>query len=105
MSENKELLTQLTALLGQVQAGSTWNNAPKPQTEVAGVSIPLSLDTPKGKLRVYLSFPGTAAASPETLLNLIQQLDAMGMPLDFWSSGSGWSGNSVKGSYRRKGGW
>jgi hypothetical protein len=101
---NSELLAQLQGLLGQVQAGSSWQQ-PKPQTEVAGVSIPLSLDTPKGKLRVYLSFPGTMAANPEALMSLVQQLDSAGMPLDFWSSGSGWSGNSVKGGGFRRKGW
>jgi len=102
---NSELLAQLQGLLGQVQTGSTWNSAPKPQTEIAGVSIPISLDTPKGKLRVYLSFPGTVATSPEALMSLVQQLDSMGMPLDFWSSGSGWFGNSVKGGGFRRKGW
>jgi hypothetical protein len=106
MSENNsELLAQLQGLLGQVQASPTWNSAPKPETEIAGVSIPLSLDTPKGKLRVYLSFPGATAANPEAFMSLVQQLDAIGMPLDFWSSGSGWSGNGVKGGGFRRKGW
>jgi hypothetical protein len=99
--QNNELLTQLTALLGQVQASSGWNSANA--LDVLGVAIPIKVTTPRGDCRCYLSLPAAVAQTPESLLNALQELDRRGYPLDIWQGATGW--NSVKGSYRRKGGW
>ena len=116
MDPNQDTQAQLAALLTQMQAagmplpttipsaGSAWGAQPKPQmpTEVLGVSIPISLDTPNGKLRVYLNFPGSAASSPEALMNLVQQLANSGIPLDTWQpkqQGNGWGGGNRGGGY------
>jgi hypothetical protein len=114
---------QLAALLTQMQASgatatatpSAWSKpaAPSAPAEILGVSVPISVDTPVGKIRVYLNFPGSAAASPTALLGLIEQLAAAGLPLDAWqpkessgwgnrdSNGSGWSRGSNRGGWRR----
>lgn len=114
MSDQQDTASQLKALLAQMQVGvgaenaapSAWSKPAAPAsspTEVLGVSVPISLDTPSGKVRVYLNFPGSCAASPEALIGLIQQLSAAGLPLDAWQprdsgGGSGWGNGSGSGS-------
>jgi len=103
MSEQTQtdVLQQLQTLLGQTQAqgapqASAWQKpaANAPATAL-GVSIPVSIETGRGKLRVYLNFSGDHAASPESLMALIEQLDAAGLPLDLWQGKSGWGGKST----------
>ena len=116
--------SQLAALLAQMQAAGVatsqaapaangWNKpaAVAPTAEVLGVSIPISLDTPAGKLRVYLNFPGSCASSPAALMALVEQLAQSGMPLDAWQpkqQGSGWGGGNNRSGYnsnRGNGNW
>lgn len=122
-----DLTNQLATFLAQMQAAnltatpslatSGWS---KPASTVApmeimGVSIPISLETQHGKIRVYLNFPGIAASSPQALLGLIDQIAEMGLPLETWqsrpnNSGSSWGGNSNGGFNRgynsnRSGNW
>lgn len=66
------------------------------QNSIKSVSIPISLETSHGKLRVYLGFDGTVADTPETLMSLIESLDAKGLPLDFWAAKKDW---------KKKSGW
>lgn len=98
-------LAALQALLAQQQAQGApapggWNQpAPRAQAECMGVSVPISLETPAGKIRLYLAFPGSCAASPDALMALVQQLQAAGLPLDAWQprdsgGGGSWGGNS-----------
>jgi len=103
------LLTQMQGQGGASAAPSAWGKPamqPSP-AECLGVAVPISLDTPAGKIRVYLNFPGSCAASPDALMALIQQLAAAGLPLDAWqprenSSGGGSWGGSQGGN---GGGW
>lgn len=115
---------QLAALLAQMQAAQTttqqpaapaggWNQ-PRPvatAAEVQGVAVPLSLETPAGKIRVYLSFPAACAANPAALLGLIEQLHQAGYPLDVWkpkTEGEGWGtrqGGNWNGGSRGNTGW
>jgi hypothetical protein len=109
-------LAALQALLSQVSiagqpnathgvqqpiAGSGWSQ-PKAAAiaEISGVSIPISLETPAGKLRVYLSFPAACAGSPEAIMMLVQQLSQAGYPLDTWKPTQKTWGNGGGG-----GGW
>jgi hypothetical protein len=101
-----DVLQQLQTLLGQTQAQgapqpSAWQKpAANTPADILGVSIPVSIETGRGKLRVYLNFSGDHAASPESLMTLIEQLDAAGLPLDLWQSKSGW-GSSRKTGWRK----
>jgi hypothetical protein len=108
------LLPALQNLLGQMQQSSATASAtpsawskpatPSAPAEILGVSIPINVDTPVGKVRVYLNFPGSAAASPAALLGLIEQLAAAGLPLDAWQpkdNGGSWGGNGS--SWNRNG--
>lgn len=103
-----DIQNQLAALLAQVQQNqpqaqqNTWTK-PQPQTAIAGISVPISVETPKGKIRCYLSLPAECGSNPETLLSALAELDAAGYPLDIWSrdSGNSWGGNRGGGG----GGW
>ena len=64
--------------------------------DIQGVSIPISIQTDSGKLRVYLHFPGEAASSPATLMVLVDSLLDKGMPLDVWKAKGDW-GSKKKG--------
>lgn len=78
---------------------SAWQQqAAIPELKIESVAIPLNVSTPKGKLRVYLHFLGDVASSPDTLMSVIESLDAQGLPLDFWADKSNWGG-------KKKGGW
>lgn len=117
------LNSQLAALQAQMQAqmqatGVTVSAAPnawaKPVTvpamiEALGVSVPISLETPAGKIRLYLNFPGSAASSPQALMALIEALTREGVPLDVWQQKSGgngsWGGGGNRGGYNSNRGW
>lgn len=94
MSET--ILEQLQSLLAKQTSGTGWNN---PAPSVAGLAVPVKINTPKGEIRCYLSLPAESAASPDAILTALQALDSAGFPLDFWQRDSGW-----KKPYR-KGGW
>jgi hypothetical protein len=109
----EQLQAQLAQLLAQVQGQQPQPQAPvsagwaRPQvapTEAQSVSIPIKLNTPSGSLRAYLNFDGSAASSPEALMALIESLERMGVPLDFWRAGaaSGWGSGSRGGSGWRR---
>jgi hypothetical protein len=122
MTEQTDTLAALQALLAQQQASTSpgaWSKPATGQTEVEGVSVPISLETPAGKIRLYLNFPGSCATSPSALMALIEQLHAAGMPLDIWQkqessggwngnrngNGGGWSNNNGGGGYGNRGGY
>lgn len=107
-----DIQNQLAALLAQAQQNqpqaqpSAWSK-PQPQTAIAGVSVPISIETPKGKIRCYLSLPPECGSNPDALLAALAELDAAGYPLDIWqrdqsSGGGGW--NRGGGGYNG-GGW
>ena len=95
------LAQQLAALLAvnplpagfsaQPAAAFGWQR-PQPVAMSApmGVAVPVSLDTPAGKIRVYLHFDGSAASSPQALNALPDGLAAQGVPLDCWRARTDW---------------
>jgi hypothetical protein len=118
MTEEKKEETPSTAeLMKMIQGLKTQTQAPaqaavqqvaatgweKPVTatanaEIKGVSIPISLQIDSGKIRVYLQFDASVAASPEVLMATIEGLAAKGLPLDVWRP----KNNDWK---NKKGGW
>lgn len=104
-----EIQNQLAALLAQVQQNqgqpqqSAWTR-PQPQTAIAGVSVPISVETPKGKIRCYLSLPAECGANPDALMAALAELDAAGYPLDIWNRDQG-GGNWNRGGGSNGGGW
>ena len=111
--ESNDQTAQLAALLAQMQSAGSPSAWAKPSpmaasapAEVLGVSLPISLDTPSGKLRCYLNFPGSAAASPDALMALVQSLMNAGVPLDVWQpKQQGWGNRSGGGYNSNRGGW
>lgn len=95
------LAAQLAALLaanpGPLAAspspvpGFGWQRPqPAALTAPVGVAVPVSLDTPNGKIRLYLHFDGAAASSPAALNALLEGLSAQGVPLDCWRARTDW---------------
>lgn len=85
---NEELINMIKGLKGESKssASSGWEKkqAASGDTDVQSISIPISVQTDGGKLRVYLHFSGSNASSPEALMALIDDLDSKGLPLDIW---------------------
>lgn len=61
------------------------------------VMIPIKLPTPDGgTIRIYLAFPGEAAANQQSLMALLGQLSQV-MPLDVWVPKNSWGGRGGNG--------
>lgn len=122
------LAAQLQALQQQAQpqaaqpAAGGWAQPQQPQAgalpSIHGVAVPLSIETPMGKVRVYLSLGPEAAQSPQALMTALESIAAAGLPLDAWQpreSRGGWGGaggrpsgggwNRPGGGYGRGGRW
>ena len=84
----------------QRAAGSGWRRpAPAALPGLQGVGIPVRLPRGRGRLRVTLFFGPACAATPEALHDTLDQLEALGVPVDTWeASGNreqrGWSEGS-----------
>jgi len=117
-TQSPDTLAALAALLQQAQgvtakpAITGWNQpqANNVAPQVLGVSVPLALQTPIGKVRVYLSVGPEHAASPAALTSLLEQLSNAGLPLDAWQpsnqqgNGSSWNNGNGGGynGYKRR---
>ncbi len=98
---NEDLLKIIMSLKSDAEAplpvADGWKKtAPDSACEIKSVSIPISLMTPDGKIRVYLTVDGSAAANADTLMSTIESLAAKGLPLDLWKP---------KGDYNKKRSW
>ncbi len=110
-----DLMSQLAAQLAAIQqkpAATGWNVPAMAAPTIQGIAIPIKVQTAKGEIRLYLQLPAECAASPETIMQTLQALDAQGLPLDMWQprssgwgdgGGSGW--NRGGGSGWNRGGW
>jgi len=93
-------------------AASGWGmpQTSNPMGAIEGISVPIAIETPAGKVRLYLHFPGSLAKSPEAIMSLVQALSNH-VPLDIWQSkNNGWGrgGGNNNGGYGRGGnnnGW
>lgn len=70
---------------------------------IGGVSIPINVPTPKGKLRCYVTLPADVLTSRKTFLNALLGLMEMKLPLDFYRDKKDWDKDRDNGSNR--GGW
>jgi len=123
MSDQK-MIAELQAQLAAIQNNSSgWNqSAAGTQSSAAnpapvGMSVPVSLQTPLGKVRVYLNFPAQFSATPEKIMETLENLASAGYPLDAWqpkqSAGGGWNrnrgggygGGYGGGGFNNRGGW
>lgn len=112
---------QLQALQGQQQPQQQAAQIPGLQSAqmapggAAGtISIPVKLDTPMGKVRIYLNCaPGDVGQLQQLWMGhqqMLQQAHQMGIPLDAWvpKQKSNWNNNRGGvggGGWNRGGGW
>lgn len=99
-----QLPAQGVGIAPQVPMG-VWGQAQKPASATS-VSIPIEFETPIGKVRAYLHYGPEHAATPDTLLALIQQLSMTGWPIAAWQkqeSQGGW-GQQKQGGFGGGGG-
>jgi len=122
-SNNGELAQQLaniTEQLGRLTSssetsggGGGWGAQKKSAgLAIAGISVPIKVETPLGSVKCHLALPGELAENPEALLSAIKQLVDMGVPVDIYQGGSrdngGWNrgngGGNGGGNWNRGGG-
>lgn len=125
MTDQADLASQLAALQAQLAAlrpaatpaagGWAAPAAAPAQAQIAGVSVPVKLQTPQGSLRCYFHLPADVASSPDALMAAIGALAAAGVPLDVWQpqgqggggggswggGGGGWNRGGNNGGWRR----
>jgi len=97
-----DLMAMIKDLTQNKSTPSGWQKASNSSdADIQAVSVPISLETNSGKLRVYLHFDGSNAASPEALYALVEKLEAQGLPLDTWKpKNKGWQGD--RSSYKKR---
>lgn len=66
---------------------------PQSQLKLQGVSIPVSVQTPIGKVRTQFILPAEYGANPMMLQQGIQALMMMGYDIDAWQGSSGGNNN------------
>jgi len=76
---------------------------------IQGVSVPVSVQSSKGKVRVQIILGAEVGQSPIALQQAIEQMISMGVDVDAWQSqnsggGNNWGGNSGGGYQRNNGG-
>lgn len=115
MTDINEQMTQLNELLLKVQqqaqpaATNGWTQ-PTPQStalNIQGVGIPVSIQTPAGKVRCTFWLGAEHAATPQALMGAIETMVNLGLPVDAWQqkqeSGNNWNGNSQNNnSYKKR---
>jgi hypothetical protein len=82
----------------QAQAGALagWKAQAQAQpSEPESISVPISIQTQAGKVRLYLNFRGVPF-TPESLRALLESLIGEGIPVDVWQDKGAWGGNKWK---------
>lgn len=100
MAGSNELAAQLGKLAEQMGmqltpkgGGGSWAGAPPAiEAPFVGVSIPINVETPLGKVRCYLSLPAEAASSAAALQEAIKRIADMGLPVDAFRPNNGGGG-------------
>jgi len=119
MSELNEQMAQLNELLAKVQqqAGTATPTAngwaqPAPQSNalnIQGVGVPVSVQTPAGKVRCTFYLGAEHAQTPAALMAALEQMTNAGIPIDAWqpkqeSGSNSWGGNKSSGGGYNNGG-
>lgn len=103
-------IAELNALLAKVQQQaaptSAWQQ-PQPTVSalnIQGVGVPVSVQTPEGKVRCTFFLGAEHAATPEALMSALETMANAGIPIDAWQdkkSGGSW-GNSNNNGYKKR---
>lgn len=114
-TKDKAVQEKLGELLEMLSTGIHGKESPWGELEddgifglIQGVAVPISVSTPRGRVRCYLSFPADVVKDGTTLVNVIGLLVKNNVPVDFFSGGQAapgarnWMGNgaSVNGGGR-----
>jgi hypothetical protein len=110
-------IAQLNELLAKVQQQAAPLNAPpvsawqQPTPAAAlsfqGVGIPVSVQTPAGKVRCTFWLDASHTQTPAALMSAIEAMVNAGLPVDSWvqnnqQGGNSWGGNNNNGGGFRK---
>lgn len=108
MTDITEQIAQLNDLLAKVQqqaaptnqTQSAWQQ-PQPSTSalnIQGVGVPVSVQTPAGKVRCTFFLGAEHAATPQALMAALETMANAGIPIDAWQQkeqgGNNWGGNN-----------
>jgi hypothetical protein len=114
MTDITDQIAELNALLAKVQqqAGTPpvtngWTQ-PAPQStalNIQGVGVPVSVQTPAGKVRCTFWLGAEHAQTPQALMAALEQMTNAGIPIDAWQAkeqgGNNW-GNSNSNGYKKR---
>jgi hypothetical protein len=98
-TEKKEMQDMLASLLPKLQdvqpsAPSVWGKPQTTPTDPESVSVPISLQTNSGRVRLYLNFSNVT--TPDQILALVQGLIDKNVPVDCWKQEQWGGGNKWK---------
>ncbi len=115
MTDITDQIAELNALLAKVQqqAGtpaaptSAWSQ-PAPQStalNIQGVGVPVSIQTPAGKVRCTFWLGSEHAQTPTALMSAIETMVNLGLPVDAWQqkeSGNNWGNSNNNSGYKKR---
>jgi hypothetical protein len=115
MTDITEQMAQLNDLLLRVQqqpqpaqpATNGWSQ-PAPQStalNIQGVGVPVSVQTPAGKVRCTFWLGAEHAATPAALMAALETMANAGIPIDAWQqkeSGGNWGNSNNNGGYKKR---
>jgi len=90
-------------------ANSWATQAPTTTLNFQGVGVPVSVQTPAGKVRCTFWLGAEHAATPQTLMAALETMVNLGIPVDAWQQqqggGNSWGGNQNNGGGFRSRRW
>ena len=99
---------QQSAPIGATVTTSAWTQpAPAAALSFQGVGIPVSVQTPAGKVRCTFWLDATHTQTPAALMQAIETMVNAGLPVDAWQQqnqqgGNSWGGNQGGNSFRKR---
>lgn len=100
---------QQAAPIGATVTTSAWTQPqPTAQLNFQGVGIPVSVQTPAGKVRCTFWLDASHTQTPAALMSAIESMINAGLPVDAWQQqgggGNSWGGNSNQngGGFRKR---
>lgn len=87
-----------TAQVAQPTAGllTGWAQPPVAPADLSiiGVSVPVSVQTNTGNVRVYIALPAECGSNMSVLQRAVENLIAAGVPVDAWQPRSSYGGSN-----------
>ncbi|MEI6746977.1 MAG: hypothetical protein WCL34_13520, partial [Methylococcaceae bacterium] len=86
---------------------SAWSQ-PAPQSttlNIQGVGVPVSIQTPAGKVRCTFWLGAEHAQTPTALMSAIETMVNLGLPVDAWQqkeSGNNWGNSNNNSGYKKR---